>query len=97
MALECLKESLKLKISTIPSNHPSIAVTLGNIAVMYCKLEKYDEALKSFNDSLKLYKETYPANHHLIALQVCNIAGVNGKLGKFIRRIGIYISTYLRP
>jgi hypothetical protein len=54
MALECLKESLELKRSTIPSNHPSIAVTLGNIAVMYCKLEKYDEALKNFNESLKV-------------------------------------------
>ena len=76
-----LKEALELKKMVIEPNHPSIAVTIGNIAVMYCKLGQYSDALKSFNESLKLYKETHPSNHHLIALQVCNIASVCGKLG----------------
>ncbi|KAL4485716.1 hypothetical protein ABPG72_010978 [Tetrahymena utriculariae] len=57
-SLELQLESLEIKNSIFQNdNHPSLAISLGNIGMTYYKLERYEESVKYLQKSLKILQQ----------------------------------------
>ena len=62
------------------ANHPSIAETMNNLAVLYKKEGNYDEALVFLKQALKIFKHFYGQQHPSIGICLTNVGDIYRKV-----------------
>ena len=63
-------------------NHPDVAVSLNNRALLYKKERKYDGALPLYQRALKISESTLGPNHPSVAIRLNNLAALYRAQGK---------------
>jgi tetratricopeptide (TPR) repeat protein len=59
--------SLKIRLDTLGENHPDVATSYYNIAIVYNSKGDYDNALDYFNKALTIYKSALGDSHPDVA------------------------------
>jgi tetratricopeptide (TPR) repeat protein len=65
------------------NDHPSVAMTINNIAGVHNRQGNYDIALEQYTNELRIYVMTYGNYHPSVATTINYIAGVYYKQGKY--------------
>jgi tetratricopeptide (TPR) repeat protein len=71
-------------------NHVNYAVALYNLAMVFAKQGKYDEAEDLFKRVLSIREKALGASHPDVAATLNNIAAVNASQGKYDEAEGLY-------
>ena len=85
------REARELYLSAIKNsealhgaNHPSIAETMNNLAVLYKKEGNYGEALDYLKQALKIFKHFYGAQHPSIGICLTNVGDIYRKVKNWL-------------
>jgi tetratricopeptide (TPR) repeat protein len=62
-ALSSFTEAFKIKSASLPSDHPSLAITLNNIALALAKQGRYEEALPNATKAVEISTKALTENH----------------------------------
>jgi tetratricopeptide (TPR) repeat protein len=62
-ALENMGHALRMLRECLPSTHPDIAASLGNIGTLYYKNEQYSKAMSYYERCLSIQTASLPTNH----------------------------------
>ncbi|CAF1298667.1 unnamed protein product, partial [Rotaria sordida] len=62
-ALSSHERSLEIRRVALPPNHPYLADSYNNIAMVYDNMGEYSKALSSYERSLEIRKIALPPNH----------------------------------
>ncbi|CAF4967443.1 unnamed protein product [Rotaria sp. Silwood1] len=79
-ALEFYDKAHKIKEATLPPNHPSLAISYGNIGGMYCAMGDYAKALEFGEKALAIQQKSLPSTHSAIKRTINNINYVKKKM-----------------
>lgn len=75
-ALELYKKTLQIEVNILPSNHPSIAMTLNNIGQLYFEMEKISESHEYISQALSVFLSTLPDNHQHLAVVYSTLGAI---------------------
>ncbi|KHJ41288.1 tetratricopeptide repeat protein [Trichuris suis] len=96
-AANLLNEALQIREKTLGENHPAVAATLNNLAVLYGKRGKYKEAEPLCKRALEIREKVLGTDHPDVAKQLNNLAllcqnqGKNEEVEKYYTRaLNIY-------
>ena len=67
-------------------DHPDVATSLNNLALLYCYQDQYAQAEPLYQRALKINENTYGAEHPddpRIALSLANLAGMYRTQGQY--------------
>jgi tetratricopeptide (TPR) repeat protein len=78
-SLECLHNSLEIKLKILKSNDPSIAQSYNCIGIVYQQKGDHEKALEAFNKALIIWRRAYGKNHP-------NVAGCYNNMGVVYKR-----------
>ena len=73
-AISMYEKSLKIKLSALGHNHPSIANTYNNMGSVYYSQGKYDDAILFYEKSISIYVDAHLQNHPKLIEWYNNIA-----------------------
>ena len=93
-ALKWHNKSLGIREKILDKEHPDIAQTNNNIAMVYCNQGKYSEALKLYNKSLVIREKILGKEHPDTATTYNNIAFVYHNQGKYPEALNLYLQSY---
>ncbi|CAF3634168.1 unnamed protein product [Rotaria sp. Silwood1] len=82
-ALEFYDKAHKIKEATLPPNHPSLAISYGNIGGMYCAMGDYAKALEFGEKALAIQQKSLPSTHSAIKRTINNINYINCEKNTF--------------
>ncbi|NEP81130.1 MAG: tetratricopeptide repeat protein, partial [Okeania sp. SIO3B3] len=68
------KQCLDITRSRLGAEHPYIATSLNNLALLYCDQGRYTEAEHGFQQALEMYKKLLGAEHPDVATSLNNLA-----------------------
>jgi tetratricopeptide (TPR) repeat protein len=91
--LEYLEKSLSIKRTFCSnySNDLSLADTLNDLALVYNRVNRYNEALKYFQESIEIKEKAFGTyNHSKIASSFSSMGIVYYRLGKYEKALEIY-------
>ncbi len=71
-------------------HHPSIALSLNNLAALYESIGNYTAALPLHQRALQIRQEQLGANHHSTALSLNNLAQLYSSIGNYIAARPLY-------
>ncbi|CAF4735499.1 unnamed protein product [Rotaria sp. Silwood1] len=74
------KQWPKIQEATLPPNHPSLAISYGNIGGMYCAMGDYAKALEFGEKALAIQQKSLPSTHSAIKRTINNINYVKKKM-----------------
>lgn len=83
-------EDLRLAESTLGREHPDVAISLNNLALLYHTLGSYAEAGQLYSRSLAIREKVLGPDHPDVAQSLNNLAGlchggsVPGQVGDFV-------------
>ncbi|CAF1518456.1 unnamed protein product, partial [Rotaria sordida] len=89
-ALTSYERSLEIRKIALPPNHPDLAQSYNNIAVVYDKMGEYSKALSSYEQSLEIHKIALPPNHPHLAASYNNIGSVYRNMGEYSKALSSY-------
>lgn len=69
-----LNDALAIREKTLGENHPAVAATLNNLAVLYGKRGKYKDAEPLCKRALEIRENVLGKNHPDVAKQLNNLA-----------------------
>jgi len=72
-ALEFYEKTLNIEFNILPANHPSIAITLNSIGLLYLQMDDYPKTLEKFLKCLPIMLPTLSNNHPELAVIYMNI------------------------
>ena len=78
-----LEEALKIRQKLYPDNHPDIAESLNNLAVLYKSQGRYSEAEPLHQKALAMYQRLHPQDHSDVATSLNNLAGLYASQGRY--------------
>ena len=81
-AANTAKEALTVAKETFGSNHPKVAISLRNLALLYKAQGKYAEAETLYKRALKIYESALGKDHPSVATTLENMAGLYKEIGK---------------
>ena len=81
-AAEVAEEALTVAEKTFESNHPDVAATLNNLALLYKAQGKYAEAEPLYKQALKIVEKALGPEHPDVATTCENMAGLYRQIGK---------------
>ena len=93
---ETLAESEKtivIQQQSLPSNHPDLASTYGNIGNVYSSMGEYAKALSSHEKALAIQQLSLPSNHPQLASTYGNIGLVYFSMGEYVKALSSYEKT----
>ena len=67
----------------LPENHPSLATSLNNLALLYDSQGKYEAAEPLLLQAMEINKIALPENHPSLAVDLNNLAGLYFSQGKY--------------
>jgi tetratricopeptide (TPR) repeat protein len=73
-ALELYKKSLEIKIKCLGDSHVSVAMTLGNMALVHSALGQKDEAVIKSSQAHKIFLDNLGPNHPSTLLEARNLS-----------------------
>jgi tetratricopeptide (TPR) repeat protein len=73
---------LELRRRTTQGDHPSLALSLNNLAFCRIDLGKLDQAESGARDSVAMYRRLYPDGHPRFAVAISTLALTLKKQGK---------------
>uniref|UniRef100_A0A2K5XKJ9 Kinesin light chain n=1 Tax=Mandrillus leucophaeus TaxID=9568 RepID=A0A2K5XKJ9_MANLE len=82
-AAHLLNDALSIRESTLGPDHPAVAATLNNLAVLYGKRGKYKEAEPLCQRALEIREKVLGTNHPDVAKQLNNLALLCQNQGKY--------------
>ncbi|CAF0995813.1 unnamed protein product [Adineta steineri] len=81
------EKALEIEQNTLPSNHPSLTISYGNIGLVYNNMGEYSKALSFCEKALEIFHETLPSNHPSLATSYNNIGLVYDNMGEYSKAI----------
>ena len=75
-AVNVAKEVLKVAEDTFGSEHPNVALSLNNLAVLYRAQGKYAEAEPLLKRALEIYEKAFGSDNLDVATSLNNLAGL---------------------
>lgn len=73
-AANLLNDALTIREKTLGENHPAVAATLNNLAVLYGKRGKYKDAEPLCKRALEIREKVLGKDHPDVAKQLNNLA-----------------------
>lgn len=73
-AANLLNDALTIREKTLGENHPAVAATLNNLAVLYGKRGKYKDAEPLCKRALEIREKVLGRDHPDVAKQLNNLA-----------------------
>ena len=73
-AANLLNDALAIREKTLGENHPAVAATLNNLAVLYGKRGKYKDAEPLCKRALEIREKVLGSDHPDVAKQLNNLA-----------------------
>ena len=74
-ALSSYEKALVIYQQSLTPNHPNLAISYNNIALVYDKMGYYAKALSSYEKALTINQQSLPPNHPDLATTYNNIGG----------------------
>ncbi|PZV08808.1 MAG: tetratricopeptide repeat-containing protein [Leptolyngbya sp.] len=65
------------------ADHPDVAASLNDLALLYKLMERYEEAESLYERSLAIYKQQLGANHPYVATSLNNLALLYESMGRY--------------
>jgi tetratricopeptide (TPR) repeat protein len=62
-ALSYHEKALEIYQKTLPENHPDLAISYGNIGLVYNNMGEYSKALVYLERALDILQRALPSNH----------------------------------
>ena len=78
-----LNDALTIREKTLGENHPAVAATLNNLAVLYGKRGKYKDAEPLCKRALEIREKVLGSDHPDVAKQLNNLALLCQNQGKY--------------
>jgi len=88
------QESLQICKKIYGPQHPEVADSLNNIALLLKNEGKYEEAMSLYQESLQIYKKMYGSEHPYYALSLYNIGGLVYEQGKYEESLKYFQDCY---
>ena len=82
-AANLLNDALTIREKTLGENHPAVAATLNNLAVLYGKRGKYKDAEPLCKRALEIREKVLGSDHPDVAKQLNNLALLCQNQGKY--------------
>ncbi len=82
-AIILAEEALKIRARVLSSEHPDIATSLNNLALLYSKIEEYSKAEPLYQRALEIRKKA-------VESEDLNVADCLNNLGELYRKMGSY-------
>lgn len=82
-AANLLNDALSIREKTLGENHPAVAATLNNLAVLFGKRGRYKEAEPLCKRALEIRERVLGKNHPDVAKQLNNLALLCQNQGKY--------------
>jgi len=82
LALEYDQHALAIREKVLPMEHPVLASSYNNLAVIYGELGEYKKALDYHQKALATWEKLLPPEHPDLAGSYNNLAGIYGALGE---------------
>jgi len=73
-ALSAFERTMALQRQATGENHPSYAIVLNNLALLYYRMDRLDDALTAMQRSVAIRRETLGASHPQTATALFNLA-----------------------
>jgi len=89
-ALALEEEVLVLYRRVLPSDHPNVAASMGNLATMYINLGRHDDALVLVQELLALQRRVRPPDHPDVADSLAILATTYRFLNRFDDAVSHY-------
>jgi tetratricopeptide (TPR) repeat protein len=78
-----LKQSLEIMRKIYGEYHPSVAISLNNLALLYYEESKYNEAEPLYKQSLEIRRKIYGEYHPSVATSLNNLAELYDEEGRY--------------
>ena len=75
-ARELLRQALAIRERIYGPNHPLVASTLNELAVLAQQEGRFDDAEANFRRMIEIYRAAYDDHHYLIGLAYSNLGGL---------------------
>ena len=82
-AVKSAEEALKIAEETFGDNHPKVALSLNNLAILHRTQNKYTEAESLYRRSLEIFEEAFGPEHPYVAIGLDNLAMLYSDQGKY--------------
>ena len=82
--------NLTIHLNTRPDDHPLLASSYNNIAVVHKSMGDYTTALSGYNRALAMMQKTLPENHPSLASSYNNLANVYQDMGDYTTALSHY-------
>jgi CHAT domain-containing protein/Tfp pilus assembly protein PilF len=89
-AIPLAQQALAIDEKALGLEHPKVATSLNNLAMLYRNLRDYGKAEKLFRDSLAIYEKTLGPEHPNVAISLYNLALVYHELAHYTRAEPLY-------
>ncbi|MDH3723795.1 MAG: tetratricopeptide repeat protein, partial [Desulfobacteraceae bacterium] len=76
------KKELTIAEKTFEPDHPNVAQSLNNLALLYQTQGRYDESEPLFKRALAIYEKAFGKNHPDVATTCDSMAGLYRQIGK---------------
>ncbi|CAF3564336.1 unnamed protein product [Adineta steineri] len=83
-------KALEIQQKTLPSNHPSLAISNGNIGGVFVNMGEYSKALSYYEKALEIQQKTLPSNHPDLGTSYNNIGSVYDSMGEYSKALSFY-------
>ena len=61
--MEHYQQSLKIYLKSVPGDHPDIAMSYENIALIHTQKREWKQALELFEKALNIYQHAFSSQH----------------------------------
>ncbi|NIS69438.1 MAG: tetratricopeptide repeat protein, partial [Proteobacteria bacterium] len=82
-AAKVAEEALKVAEKTFGPNHPNVATSLNNLALLYKAQGKYSEAEPLYKRALKIWEKALGKDHPHVAQSLNNLAAIYQAQGRY--------------
>lgn len=84
------KELVAIAQRVLGPEHPTVAATLNNLAVLYKELGRFSEAVPLYQSSLGIREKALGSNHPDVASSLNNLANLYGEQGNYGEALPLY-------
>ena len=89
-AIPIFEEALAIDEKALGPDHPDVAKSLNNLAMVYQALGDYSKTEPLYKRSLVIFEKTHGANHPAVATSLNNLAVLYTSLGRYSKAKPLY-------
>ena len=84
------QQALEMTKRLFSADHPNMASSLNNLAVLYYRQRRYQEAEPLLQQALEMRKRLFSADHPDVANSLNNLAGLYSSQGRYSKAEPLY-------